>query len=71
MVDIVVYGDDMYVRLTNGTLMLEKWLDIYEWFTGKKAPREWVERMARSAPQTRPKMEVTGKGEIIGVVIYV
>ena len=30
MVDIVVYEDDRYVKLTNGTLIPEKWLDIYE-----------------------------------------
>ena len=38
VVDIVVYEDDRYVKLTNGTLIPEKWLDIYEWFAGKKAP---------------------------------
>ena len=57
MVDIVVYEDDRYVRLTNGTLIPEKWLDIYEWFAGKKAPKEWIERMTRSASQARSKME--------------
>ena len=57
VVDIVVYEDDRYIRLTTGTLIPEKLLDIYEWFAGKKAPKEWIERMMRSAPQTRSKME--------------
>ena len=62
MVAIVEYEDDRYVRLTNGILIPEKWLDIYEWFAGKKAPKEWVERMARSAPQTRSDMEAAREG---------
>ena len=57
VVDIVMYEDDRYVRLTNGMLIPEKWLVIYEWFAGQKAPKEWIERMARSAPQTRSKVE--------------
>ena len=70
VVDIVVCEDDWHVRLTNETIIPEKWLDIREWFAGKKAPKEWVERMARSGPQTRSKMEVCNE-EILGVVIYV
>ena len=57
VVDVVVYEDDRYVRLTNGTLIPEKWLDTYEWFAGKKAPKEWVDRMAKSAPETRSAVE--------------
>jgi len=34
-----------------------KWLDIYEWFAGKKAPKDWVERMTKSAPETRSAVE--------------
>ena len=58
------------MRLTNEKLIPEKWLDICERFARKKAPKEWVERMARSVPQARSKMGVC-KGEILGVVIYV
>ena len=45
------------MKLTNATLIPEKWLDIYEWLPGKKTPKEWIERMTRSAPQTRSEME--------------
>ena len=40
MVEIEVCEDDRYVRLTNGTLIPEKWLDPYEWFAGKSTPKE-------------------------------
>ena len=38
VVDNVVYEDNVYVKLTNGMLILipEKWLDIYERLAGKK-----------------------------------
>ena len=57
VVDIVVCKDDRYVRFTNGKLIPEKLLDVYEWFAGKKAPKEWIEQMARSVPETRSEME--------------
>ena len=57
VVDVVVYEGENYVKLTNGTLIPEPWLVIYEWFAGKKAPQEWVDRMARSAPETRSDIE--------------
>ena len=44
--------------MTNGTLIPEKWLDIYEWFAGEKAQKEWIERIAKPAPQTRSKIKV-------------
>ena len=57
VVEVVEYEDELYVRLTNGTLIPQRWLAIYEWFAGKKAPKEWVDRMARSAPETRSEVE--------------
>ena len=57
VVEVVWYEGEKYVQLTNGTLIPERWLAIYEWFAGKKAPQAWVDRMARSAPETRADTE--------------
>ena len=57
VVEVVWYEGEKYVQLTNGTLIPERWLVIYEWFAGKKAPQAWVDRMARSAPETRTDQE--------------
>ena len=40
VVEVVEYEDELYVRLTNGTLIPQRWLAIYEWFVGKEAPKE-------------------------------
>ena len=61
VVDIVVCEDDRYIRLTNRTLIPEKWFNIYEWSARKKAPKEWIERIVRSAPQTRSEVEAARK----------
>ena len=41
---------ESYVKLRNGNLLLECWIDIYEWFEGGKAPNEWIVRLNKSAP---------------------
>ena len=41
---------ERYVKLPNGNLLLECWIDIYEWFEGGKAPNEWIVRLNKSAP---------------------
>ena len=41
---------ERYVLLPTGNLLPECWMDIYEWFEGGKAPKEWVIRMGYSAP---------------------
>ena len=56
VLEVEVYEGERYVKLTNGTFIPEKWLDVYEWYVGRKAPKEWVERMGRSVP--RSELEV-------------
>ena len=72
VVDNVVYEDNVYVKLTNGMLILipEKWLDIYERLAGKK--------VLKGVGWSNDKISSVGevwnggdKGEILGVVIYV
>ena len=57
--EVLIFEDDRYARLTKGTLILEKWLDIHERFAGKKAPEEWVERMGKSVLENWSDMEAT------------
>ena len=41
---------ESYVKLPNGNLLLECWIDIYEWFEGSKAHNKWIVRLNKSAP---------------------
>ena len=49
VVDVVEHEEDLYVRSTNGTLIPQRWLVIYEWFAGKKPPKDLVDQISRSA----------------------
>ena len=57
VLEVEVYEGERYVKLTNGTFISEKWLDVYEWYVGRKAPKEWVEQMGRSVPELRSELE--------------
>ena len=39
-----------YCTTPSGLLIPEEWSDVYEWIVSRKAPKEWREAMARSAP---------------------
>ena len=45
----VVDGEE-YTVLQSGSLLLKKWSDIFEWFCGGKAPRDWMNRFQITAP---------------------
>ena len=47
---VVELDGERYVKLSNGNLLLECWMDIYEWFEGGKAPNEWIVRLNKTAP---------------------
>lgn len=47
-----VVDGDTYVVLHSGNLLLKKWLDIYEWFLGGRAPQDWWVRLNNTAPST-------------------
>ena len=39
-----------YFTTPRGLLIPENWRDVYEWIISRKAPKEWREAMAHSAP---------------------
>ena len=47
-----VVDGDTYVVLHSGNLLLKKWLDIFEWFLGGRAPQDWWVRLNNTAPST-------------------
>ena len=69
MVDIAVYEDDKKVSEIDKCNAHTRDVVGYIWVVCKKGgPTEWIEQMAISAPQTE---KWVGKGDILGVVIYV
>ena len=36
--------------LATRNLLSERWLDIYEWFLGGRAPKDWLDRFSKTAP---------------------
>ena len=47
--------------LESGNLLPEKWLDIYEWFLGGKAPRDWLDRLHKTAPSGFSDLDKIGE----------
>ena len=43
---------ESYVVLKSGNLLVRKWVDIFEWFAGGRAPRDWLDRFNTTAPDT-------------------
>ena len=39
-----------YAVLQSGGLLLKKWVDIFEWFRGGRAPQNWLKRLDATAP---------------------
>ena len=40
---VTVIGGVRYVVLVSGNLLPEVWADLYEWFLGGKAPKDWLD----------------------------
>ena len=58
----MVYNGEAFFTLGDGSLVPEKWRDIYEWFGGRIAPKSWREALARTAPQTMTAVETEKEG---------
>ena len=43
---------EKYVVLNSGNLLPEDWRDVYEWYLGGKAPRNWIDRFNMTAPDS-------------------
>ena len=50
IVKTVMYNNEAYFELVNGTLSSERWRDLYEWYAGKKAPKAWTDAILDIAP---------------------
>ena len=48
----VQFNGVSYSKLASGSLLPEVWQDIFEWFAGGVAPKEWREGLCRTAPAT-------------------
>ena len=51
-VRVIEVDGDSYSRLPNGKLLQENWMDVYEWFTGVRAPKDWLVGLNRTVPDT-------------------
>ena len=49
---IRVVGGERFVVLASGKLLPEDWKDIYDWFWGGRAPKDWFDRFAKTAPNS-------------------
>ena len=49
--EIKEYNGERFVVIDGGNWLPEKWLDIYEWFLGGKAPGDWIERLDKTVPE--------------------
>ena len=43
---------ERFVVLASGKLLPEDWKDIYDWFWGGRAPKDWYDRFAKTAPNS-------------------
>ena len=53
----VMLRGDTYLRLQNGNLMWDRWIDIYEWFDGGLAPKAWREALNSTVPGNFTEMD--------------
>ena len=43
---------ERHVKLPNGNLLQESCIDIYDWFAGDRAPKEWILGLNKTPPDT-------------------
>ena len=48
----MVFRGECYFNLPSGNLLAQDWQDIYEWFAGGVAPKQWREALKRTVPET-------------------
>ena len=52
---------DAYFVLNSGNLLLERWRDVYEWYLGGRAPKDWIEQFNRTAPEYFTEVDRLGE----------
>lgn len=60
--ETTIYKDLDFFKLPDGSLLPEKWKDIYKWLSGRVAPKPWREALARSAPVKQTEAERAKEG---------
>jgi len=60
--DTMVFKDEVLFALPDTSLLPEKWRDVWDWYGGRHAPKEWRERLARSAREDMTEAEVIKEG---------
>ena len=50
--EFVEVDGERYVKLPDGNLLQESWVDIHDWFAGGRAPKEWILGLNKTAPDT-------------------
>lgn len=58
----MMYKGEAFFTLEDGSLVPEKWRDIYEWFGGRITPKSWRVALARTVPQTMTAVETEKEG---------
>ena len=58
----IIYKGMALFSLTDGSLLPEKWRDIYEWLASPVAPKPWREALVRTAPGTQTESERAKEG---------
>ena len=48
----VVLKGECYFKLPSVNLLAKDWQDIYKWFAGGMAPKQWREALNRTVPET-------------------
>ena len=48
---------ERFVVLASGNLLPERWLDIYEWFLGGRAPKNWLDQFSKTAPSNFSELD--------------
>ena len=50
--EYIEFDGESYVVLNSGNLLVKKWVDIFEWYAGGRAPQDWIDRFNSTAPVT-------------------
>ncbi len=43
---------ERHVVIDSGNMIPDKWIDVYDWFVGGKAPKDWLNRFNYTSPTT-------------------
>ena len=53
----LLFNNEIYIKLVDGNLMPECWIDVYEWFAGGMVPTKWREALSKTMPENMSQRE--------------